>query len=112
MQVKFRIVCATRASRESFSAHTALGRSLKLYPFPFVELRLFADNAVGLSGLYNASLREAAADPAILVFVHDDVHLLDFFWPDHLLEGLRAFDVVGVAGNRRRVPCQPSWRFL
>jgi GT2 family glycosyltransferase len=109
---KFRIVVATRVPESEFSAGTALGRSLAMFPYPFVELRLFAANRIGLPTLYNRALREAAADPAILVFVHDDVAFQDFFWPNHLVEALRLFDVVGLAGNTRRVPGQPAWRFL
>lgn len=109
---KFRIVVATRVPEGEFAAGTALGRSLALFPFPFVEVRLFAANQTGLPALYNRALREAATDPAILVFVHDDVAFQDFFWPSHLVEGLRLFDVVGLAGNKRRVPGQPAWRFL
>jgi hypothetical protein len=108
---KFRVVCATRETESRFAAHTALGRSLALFPYPFVELRLFSSNSTGLPKLYNIALREAASDPAILVFVHDDVQLLDFFWPNHVFQGLRAFDVIGLAGNKRRVPGQPAWRF-
>ncbi len=112
MSPKFRLVCATRETEQQFAAATALGRSLALFPHPSVELRLFPANSVGLPALYNLALREAATDPAILVFLHDDVHFLDFFWPNHLYEALRAFDVVGLAGNKRRVAAQPAWRFV
>lgn len=111
MSMKFRFVCATRETQQRFAANTALGRSLALFPFPFIELRLFPSNSTGLSKLYNIALREAESDPAILVFIHDDVQLLDLFWPIHILQGLEAFDVIGVAGNRRRLPAQPSWCF-
>jgi hypothetical protein len=111
--LKIRFVCATRASPETFYTSTALGRSLALYkPYSFIELRLFTNNSAGLPSLYNRALREAAADPAILIFVHDDVFLCDFFWPQHLMEALRSFDVVGLAGNRRRVANQPAWAFI
>jgi hypothetical protein len=111
MSPKFRIICATRETETRFAANTALGRSLALCPYPFVELRLFGSNSTGLSKLYNIALREAELDPAILVFIHDDVQLLDFFWPNHVFQGLRAFDLIGLAGNKRRVPGQPAWRF-
>ena len=109
--MKIRMVCATRVEAASFATQTALGRSLALYPFPFVELRLFASNSAGLPFCYNTAIREAASDPCTLVFVHDDVHLLDFFWPDRLTSGLRAAQVVGIAGCRRRRPRQVSWRY-
>jgi len=111
--LKIRFVCATRVSADAFHAETALGRSLSHYKsYSFVELQLFARNSSGLPALYNQSLRDAAADPAILIFAHDDIHLCDFFWPNHLIEALSSFDVVGVAGNKRRVPCQSSWAFI
>jgi hypothetical protein len=45
---KIRIVCATRAGREEFSTRTALGRSLTIFRFPVVELKLFDNNTLGL----------------------------------------------------------------
>ncbi|HEX5458626.1 MAG TPA: glycosyltransferase [Steroidobacteraceae bacterium] len=77
-----------------------------------VELRLFAGNAAGLPSVYNTAIDESAADPAILLFIHDDVHLCDFHWTETLNEALEQFSVVGVVGNRRRVARQPGWRFL
>jgi hypothetical protein len=112
MGVKIRIVCATRQPAEQFAANTALGRSLALYRFPFLELRLFPNNSAGLPVVYNTALNESVGNPAILVFIHDDVHLLDFYWPERVLQGLQNFDIIGLAGNKRRVPSQPSWMFL
>jgi hypothetical protein len=109
---KFRIVCATRENASEFAVKTALGRSLALFPYPDVELRLFPSNISGLPVVYNIALREAALDPAILIFIHDDACFYDFFWPYHIAEALRAFDIVGLAGNRRRAAGQPAWRFL
>ena len=113
MNVKFRFVCASRESADAFLEKTALGRSLSTYlRIPNIELRLFPDNRLGLPRVYNEALREAARNPAILMFIHDDVHLCDFFWPVHIINGLRTFDVIGLAGNKRRVPRQPSWYYL
>jgi len=111
--IKIRLVCATRVSLEEFSTQTALGKSLALYGYyPFIEARVFDRNALGLPKIYNQAIEEAKSSPAILVFLHDDVHLCDFHWPLHLLEGLEQFHVVGIAGNIRRVPGQPSWAFV
>ena len=111
MSFKVRVVCATRETSEDFAARSALGRSLRLYT-PLFELRLFPRNSKGLPFVYNIAIRESAADPAILVFVHDDVHLLDFYWPTRIFQGLAKFDIIGLAGNRRRADRQPAWRFL
>ena len=109
---RFRFVCATRKSYDEFFQSSPLGRSLSIYRAPFAELTLFDTNTTGLPARYNEALRDAASDPAILVFVHDDVHLCDFFWHVHILEGLQRYDIIGVAGNRRRVPRQPAWCYL
>jgi tetratricopeptide (TPR) repeat protein len=112
----FRFVCATRLAAEEFLAKSPLGRSLSLYrAFPKgqrIELRLFKENTEGLSSVYNIAIEESREDPAILVFIHDDVHLSDYYWADHLLQGLSKFDIVGIAGNRRRAPRQASWMYL
>ncbi len=113
---KIRLVCATRLSADDFFASSALGRSLQFYrTFPRgqpIELRLFPNNSTSLSTVYNQAIAEAAESPAVLVFVHDDVLLNDFYWARHLFEGLAHFDIIGLAGNRRRVAGQSSWMFL
>ncbi len=109
---KFRVVCASRQSNADFAAKTALGRSLSLYRLPMVELRLFEQNTRGLPAVYNQAIAESANDPAILIFVHDDVHLCDFYWIDRIFSSLQRFDVIGVAGNARRLPNQPGWAFV
>jgi tetratricopeptide (TPR) repeat protein len=113
---KIRFVCATRLSSQEFFKSAPLGRSLPVYQsFPrnqTIELRLFPENRTGLPHLYNTAIEEARADPAVLVFIHDDVYLSDYYWSDHLHRSLRRFDLVGLVGNRRRVPGQVSWMFL
>lgn len=47
-----------------------------------------------------------------LVFIHDDVWIDDYFLADRVIEACVVFDIVGVAGNRRRLPNQPSWAFI
>lgn len=108
-----RIVCGTRESRQDFSTKTALGRSLLIHEAANpVDLMLFAENKQGLSSIYNRAIDEAKEDPAILVFVHDDVHLCDFSWSERLREALETFDVIGLAGNTRRLTGQPAWAFV
>lgn len=109
---KIRVICATRRDREAFYSETALGRSLSLHQPPAVELRVFAGNTQGLPSVYNAAISESAGEQEILLFIHDDVHLCDFYWADRVREGLGAFDVVGLAGNRRRLPGQPGWGLI
>ena len=106
---KFRFVCATRGSYDDFFQQSPLGRSLSIYRAPFAEVVLFDTNTDGLPKVYNEAIRDAGDDPAILIFIHDDVHLCDFFWHIHVLAALQKFEIVGLAGNRRRVPNQPTW---
>ena len=110
--MKVRLIVATRVSKEEFFTTKATGRSLTFINPPFLEIRLFTNNSKGLSEIYNQAIRESSADPAILIFAHDDLHILDFFWLHRIVEGLSTFNVLGLAGNRRRIPRQPSWAFI
>lgn len=109
---RMRVVCGTRKDREDFFSATPLGRSLSLNRPPGVELRLFPRNSEGLPALYNAAISESIQDDVIFLFVHDDIHLCDFHWASRIASGLSAFDVIGLVGNRRRVPGQTGWLFI
>ena len=110
--MKIKLIVATRASEADFYTQTATGRSLAFHKPPFLEVHLFPGNAEGLPTVYNRAIRESSADPATLIFAHDDLHILDFYWFHRIEEGLNNFSVIGLAGNRRRVPRQPSWAFI
>jgi len=110
--MKIKLVVASRLSEEDFFAKTAMGQSLRICKPPFVDLCLFSNNTSGLPALYNRIIRESKNDPAVLVFVHDDIFLLDYFWCNKVYEGLRHFNIIGLAGNRRRVSGQTSWAFV
>lgn len=105
------LVCATRCTPEEFWNKSALGLSLRRMAHENRLLpRVYFENRRGLPALYNE--RIAAADCApVLAFIHDDVWLDDFFFFEHAIAAMHAFDVVGVAGNKRRAPMQPSWAF-
>lgn len=108
--IPVRIVCATRATQNEFMEKSPLAISVRSFcAVSPVELKLFPENKVGLAELYNAAIEEALADPAILVFVHDDVFISDYHWSGVIREGLQKFDVVGVVGNTRRQSLQPGW---
>jgi tetratricopeptide (TPR) repeat protein len=111
---KVRLVCATRMKADEFLAESSLGKSLVAYIplFDDFELQLFAENAKGLSTIYNSAIEYAKQDPAILLFIHDDVHLMDYFWIANIRESLHQFDIVGLTGNVRRSPGQVGWSFL
>jgi hypothetical protein len=106
------LVVATRASVAEFWTETATGRSVAFNRPPGLSVHLFANNKLGLPSVYNQAIRACIGKPAILVFAHDDLHFLDFFWCNQIAEGLTQFDILGIAGNKRRLPKQSSWAFV
>lgn len=109
------VVSATRLSESDFWNKSPLGISLlrladndqnrasRIAHITFANRR-------GLSEIYNQRiLADDSGD--LLVFIHDDVWIDDYFFGERISEGLRNYDVIGVAGNRRRLPNQPSWCF-
>lgn len=108
------LVSATQLSEADFWAKSALGQSLPyhLAQDARIKPRIAFNNTRGLPEIFNEAI-EQADDDDMLVFMHDDVWIdeIDTF-TEQLRDGLRQFDVIGVAGNRRRVPNQPSWKFV
>jgi GT2 family glycosyltransferase len=105
------VICATRSTAEEFWSKAALGLSLRRMSHDDrLRPRIYCENRRGLPQLYNERIQSPDAAPTLL-FIHDDVWLDDHFLAEHLAAGLEAFDVLGVAGNRRRAPMQPSWAF-
>lgn len=102
-------VSATRESREVFERSAPLARSLaRVATFsPFVLAVAYA-SARPLPEVFNRAIDAAGVDDK-LVFVHDDVWIDDWRIAYRVDEALAAYDVVGVAGNRRRVPRQEGW---
>ena len=106
------IVSATRRTASDFASNSALGQSLRRLGFDArLKASLAFANRAGLPTVFNSRIL-AADSSEVLVFMHDDVWIDDHFFADRVIEGLRSFDVVGVAGNRRRVPGQPAWAFV
>lgn len=109
-KLPIRVVCATRLKESDFLSKTPTGKSIKNFiKVSKAEVRLYADNSTGLPVLYNRAIEETKSSPAILVFIHDDIWIGDLFWADRIYEGLCQWDIVGLAGNVRRVPRQSSW---
>jgi hypothetical protein len=107
-----RVICATQHSMDDFFSKTLTGVTLeKFSDVTPAQVIVHTENKVGLSTLYNQAIEEAAQSPCILVFMHEYLEILDFFWGDRIRKGLQAFDIVGLAGNTRRSPLQPSWYF-
>lgn len=107
--IPIRVVCATRLKKDEFRL-TLTGKSLfALNKTSPIQVRLYDENFLGLSELYNKAIEEVRECPCILIFIHDDVLITDFFWSKRVREGLKYFDIVGVVGNTRRQPYQPGW---
>jgi len=105
-----RVVTASRVDAAAFGA-TPLCRSLARAVVDLgVELHATCDNREGLPAVYNRQI-QAANREQILVFAHDDVWLDDLHFAARVRQALQRFDVVGVAGNRRRRPGADTWAF-
>ncbi|MCA3413619.1 MAG: hypothetical protein INF84_03380 [Roseomonas sp.] len=105
------IISATRLSHDDFLAEAPLGASLKRLAFDKrIHARIAFENRTSLSEIYNLSI-DAPQAAEILVFIHDDVWIDDYFFADRIIAGLHNLDVLGIAGNLRRLPRQPSWCF-
>jgi len=106
------LLCATRHSKQQFWETSALGRSLmRLAHEHRLSSRIVFENTRGLSEIYNEHISTGDANDIVL-FIHDDAWIDDFFLVDRVMDGLKIFDVIGIAGNRKRVPRQPSWAFV
>jgi hypothetical protein len=103
-------VSATRRTRDEFWSASGMGQSLRRLE---ADKRWTAEVAFEHDGAiaepYNARIK-ARSEHDILVFLDNDVWVDNFCVVDLLAEGLDAFDVIGVVGNRRRVPGALSWR--
>jgi len=112
MPSNIRIVSATRSERDRFSRDTLLGKSLRrLGTHSRIDLAVSYGNRTGLPVIYNRHITEENRD-AILVFVHDDVWIDDYFFAQRIIQALNAFDVIGIAGNARGGVEQCGWLFL
>ena len=107
------VVSATRMDEATFWKSSALGLSLSTWRDDprLAGVDVAFGNRRGLPAVYNDALARAPEGSAVL-FIHDDIWLDDPEWLPKLLVALRRYDVVGVAGNVRRVPDQVAWLFL
>lgn len=110
--MRIKLVIATRKSEEDFYEKTATGKSLAFNRPPILEIRLFPNNDRGLPAVYNQAIQESMGESVTLIFAHDDLHILDFYWLYRIKEGLTHFDVIGAVGNKNRSTNQSSWAFI
>ena len=106
------VISATRKTEEEFWTTTATGLSLLRLKFDkAICSHIVYANQRGLPDIYNERI-QARNNSELLVFMHDDVWIEDMFFSQRVADGLAAYDIIGVAGNRRRVPLQPAWCFI
>lgn len=107
------VVSATRYSEADFWEKSALGLSLKRHLKQDARLsaHISFENTRGLSQVFNDRIEQANKD-ATLIFIHDDVWIDEPNFADVVHKGLEKFDVIGIAGNKRRLPNQPAWAFV
>lgn len=110
MNQKICVVTTTREKTlDDFTKNTLLGKSLEIKTYFNIEVMCFVNNTNGLSMCYNDAIKKHINDDKILVFVHDDIALLDYYWPLRVIESLNHYDIAGVAGNVRHEINFPSW---
>ena len=107
--MKLRFVTATRGSLDEFKARSPLVQSLqRVSQTCELQLDVSANNRAPLAHTFNAAIDKAQTDE-VLVFIHDDVWIDDWYISLRLQEALEVFDMVGVAGNTRRQAQQEGW---
>jgi len=106
------IISATSRNEQFFWKHSPLGISIRRLSFDVsLDCYIAYENKISLGEIYNQRINSTSPHD-VLVFIHDDVWIDDFYLGDHILQGLEQYDIIGVAGNLRRVPYQPSWAFI
>lgn len=103
------VISATRLTEKAFWEESALGLSLKrLCLIDDIEYQIEFCNSQSLALIYNKAILANSLD-SILLFVHDDVWIDDYYLCIRLKEGLQKFDIIGLAGITKRVPMQVTW---
>jgi GT2 family glycosyltransferase len=108
---RLRIVAATRLGETEFWKESPLADSLRRLADPRLVPDVAFANAAPLPRLYNRAI-ERDDDAEVVVFMHDDLWLDDYFFTERILSGLSQFDVIGLAGTRKRRPNQKAWSFV
>jgi GT2 family glycosyltransferase len=109
MHDKIKMIVASQLSETEFREKSLTAKSLLKYADPNLHVIVATNNYTSLGTIYNSVIEQHKDDPAILVFIHDDVLLLDYHWPLRIKESLKKYDVVGIAGSKIRFPYQQGW---
>jgi GT2 family glycosyltransferase len=95
------IICSKSVTLSSTKAGMYLHNEFLNEKACFVDF--YGDNTLGLSNRYNEAINKAiekAPLDTILIFMHDDVLIEDFFFFEKLEEALNKYDIVGLAGTK------------
>jgi hypothetical protein len=105
------VVCATQLDEKAFRS-CPLGLSLHRMGFDSrLQRRISFSNTQGLPIVYNAAIDSDDDQQDILLFIHDDVWVDDYFLCTRIEEGIKRFEVLGVAGNTRLAEDHVGWAF-
>lgn len=107
------IVSTTAYSESDFWIKSPLGLSLPrhLKQNSRFIVNVAFESSRSLPEVFNEFI-DQVNDDAVLIFIQDNVWIDEANLADEVIKGLDEFDVIGVAGNHRRLPNQPSWAFL
>lgn len=104
-----RFVVSTRRDANEFFSSSLLALSLEnLSASLSFRLEPAFQATQGLAAVYNPAIARSADDD-LLVFLHDDVYIDDWYCCTRLTEALARYDVIGLAGCGNRIPGQTSW---
>lgn len=110
---KVKVVVATGLPADRFATDTLTGQSITAWQWGGVEVHLHPENNTNTLGHhFNRVIERSLDDDCMMVFIHDDVLLVDWYWPYRLYDAIQKFNIVGMAGSTRRWPNQGAWGFL
>lgn len=99
-----RLVCATKYNPEAFKK-SLLGTSL--LRLKDISASVAYNNREGLGTVYNRFLTEQYRNE-ILVFIHDDIFIDDYWIDVRLNEAIEKYDVIGLTGLSYLISA-PNW---
>lgn len=103
---KFLFVTATRRGedeRDNISIIKCLDK-IKVCNEYSINTKIFYNNSLGLSEVYNSVIDEKTNDADFIVFVHDDLYINDCFVFDKLIEAEKHGDIIGLCGGKAWIP--------
>ncbi len=93
-------IVACSLSRSTDPCQTKIFKNFKeINKISKIELKLKHNNSkVGLSEYYNECIEKYAQDYDYMVFVHDDVEIINMDLAYQIEKGMKVYDILGVAG--------------